>query len=55
MIGTELHPLMPRITSMPSIPGQAEVEQDHIGVEVGGPVQPLLAAPGHHHLVAPGA
>ena len=37
------------------MPGQAEVEQDHVGVAVGGPVQPLLAGPGHHHLVALGA
>src|SRR5580704_12775228 len=35
--------------------GKAQVEEDHIGLEMGRPVHPLFTAPGRRHLVATGA
>ena len=54
MMGTLLHPRMPRIDLDAVDAREAEIEQDHVGVAVGGHVQPLLAGAGHHHLVARG-
>ena len=54
MIGTALHPRRPAHDLDTVDPGKAQVEEDHIGLLVRGQVEPLLAAAGHDHLVAPG-
>ena len=54
MIGTVDQPRSPRITSMPLMPGQAEVEDHGVGVVVGGEAQRLLPGRGERRRRSPG-